>query len=383
MIEGVALGSGGGDGRQPGPREVVQFGRPIRPRRFRLGTLLLACLVAVALVLVVVRSGGHRGAASPPPMAVSYLGQPIPGLRADWQLIGLDGNGVVAVEFARGRIVRTTIPGLADAGLVSLVAAPGEVLVRPVDNVPGYVVQDDEPARPLTGVLRHGGLLLPGPTATEQWLDSHNFNLVLVGPGGKPEHAHLPESALLWANQVPVISDGRGGFILTGASGSVYDANDGTLRTVNALPLAVGPRNWLGLQCDNGNCRNVVISAATGVSRTLPGPASYTNPWPWQPLPGVVSPNGAAAAIVVPGNFENQARLDLVSLRSGAALRVPVPVAADASSQSLTWSPDSRWLFVVTAHGALAIVDARTDRPLHLSLGLSGLSQILIRPPAG
>jgi len=345
--------------------------------------VLLACLVAASVVLVVVRSGHHRGAASTPPVAVTNLGLQILGLQADWQLIGLDGNGVVAVQFARGRIVRTAIPGLASDGIVSLVAAPGEVLVRPVDNVPGYVVPDDEPARVLTGVLAHGGYLLPGPTAAEQWLDSHYFNLILVGPGGKPEPAHVPESALVWANQVPIISDGRGGFILTGESGSVYDTNDGTLRTISALPLAVGPRNWLGLQCDDGNCRNVVISAATGVSRTLPGPASYINPWPWQALPGVVSPNGAATAIVVPGNVEDQAWLDLVSLSSGAVRHVPVPVARDASSQSLAWSPDSRWLFVVTAHGTLAIVDAHTGRPEHLNLRLSGLSQIVFRPAAG
>jgi hypothetical protein len=360
----------------------VQFGHPIRPRRYRLGTLLLACLVAAAVVLVVVRSGSHRSAASPPPLAVTDFGHPILGLRADWQLLGLDRTGVVAVQFARGRIVRTTIPGLAVTGLVSLVAAPGEVLVRPVDNAPGYAVPDGEPARPLTGVLGHGGYLLPGPTAAQQWLDSHDLNLVLVGPAGKPEPAHLPESALLWATQMPVISDGRGGFILTGPSGALYDASDGTLRPVNALPLAVGPRNWLGLQCDNENCRNVVISAATGASRTLPGPASYTNPWPWQQLPGVVSPDGATAAIVVPGYVDGQAWLDLVSLSSGAAVRLSVPVAPDTASQSLAWSPDSRWLFVIAAHGSLAIVDARTGQPRTLSLGLSGLTQIVIRPAA-
>jgi hypothetical protein len=358
----------------------MQFGRPIRGRQYRLGTLLVACFVAAAVVLVVIRSGSHRGMPSPAPLAVTDFGHPILGLRADWQLIGLDRTGVVEVQFARGRIVRTTIPGLAVAGLVSLVAAPGEVLVRPVDNAPGYVVRDSEPARPLTGVLEHGGYLLPGPTAAQQWLDSHDLNLVLVGPAGKQEDAHLPESALVWATEMPVISDGRGGFILTGASGTVYDVSDGALRPVTALPLAVGPRNWLGLQCDNGNCRNVVISAATGVSRALPGPASYTNPWPMQQLPGVVSPDGATAAIVVPGNVDGQAWLDLVSLSTGAAVRLSVPVAPDTASQSLAWSPDSRWLFVITAHGSLAIVDARTRQPRTLGLDLSGLTQIVIRP---
>jgi hypothetical protein len=261
------------------------------------------------------------------------------------------------------------------------VPADGKVLVRPLDNVSGYLVPDGRPAQPLTGVLAHGGYLLPGPTPAQQWLDFGD--LILVGPGGKPERAHLPESALLWATQVPVISDGRGGLILTSASGTVYDANDGALRPINALPFAVGPRNWLGLRCDNSACRDVVISAATGLGWTLPGPPLYAYPWPWRTLPGVTSPDGNSAAVIVPGHRQGQAWLDLISLSSGAALRVPVPVAQDSSSQYLAWSPDSRWLFVVTAHGTLAIVDGRTGQPLHLNLGLSGLSQIVVRPAAG
>jgi hypothetical protein len=381
--EGVTLDPGRvGDGPPPAG-DIVQLGRSARPRRYQLGTLLLTCLAAAAVVLVVVRSGGHRVSASQPPVTVTSFGHPILGVRAGWQLIGFDGKGVVDVQFARGRIVRTTIPRLAGDGIVSLVPAPGEVLVRPLDNVSGYLVPDGKPAEPLTGVLAQGGYLLPGPTPAQQWLDSHDLNLVLVGPGGKPERAHLPESALLWATQVSIISDGRGGFILAGASGTVYDANSGALRMISALPLAVGPRNWLGLNCDNSSCRNVVISAATGESRTLPGTASYAYPWPWQALPGAASPDGAAAAVIVPGNSDGQAGLDLVSLTSGTVQHVRVPVAGSASGQSLAWSPDSRWLFVVTAAGGLAIVDARTGQLRILSLGLSGLSQIVIRPATG
>jgi hypothetical protein len=377
----VALGPSGDDAG-PGPGEIVQFGHPVRPRRYRLGSLLLACLAAAAVVLVVARPGGHRGSPAPPAVTVTNFGHPILGIRAGWQLFGLDRAGVVAVQFARGRIVRTAIRPLQGDGLVSLVVAPGEVIVRPLDNVTGYVVPDGEPARPLTGVLAHGGYLLPGPTPTQQWLDSRDLSLVLVGPGGKPEHARLPESALLWATQVPVISDGRGGLILTGASGTVYDANDRELRPIGALPIAVGPSKWLGLHCENQVCHDVVISADTGRSRTLPGPASDLYPWPWQPLPGVVSPDGAMAAVVAPGNSD-QAWLDLVSLKSGSALRVTVPVARGSASQSLAWSPDSRWLFAVTTRGALEIIDARTGESRSLSLGLSGLSQIVIRPAAG
>jgi hypothetical protein len=138
----MALDPGGGSGGQPGRGEIVNFGRPIGPRPYGLGTLLLACLVAAAVVLVVVRYGSHRGPASQPAVTVTNFGHPILGVRGGWQLIGLDGNGVVAVEFARGQIVRTTLPRLAGDGIVSLVPADGEVLVRPLDNVSGYVVPD-------------------------------------------------------------------------------------------------------------------------------------------------------------------------------------------------------------------------------------------------
>ena len=72
--------------------------------------------------------------------------------------------------------------------------------------------------------------------------------------------------------------------------------------------------------------------------------------------------------------------LELVSLTSGDVERVAVPVARANPSQSLAWSPDSRWLFVVTASGSLAAVDVRTGLPRDLNLPLSGLSQIAIRP---
>ena len=378
----MALHQRGGGAGQPGRGEIVTFGSRLPwPRQYRLGTLLLVCLVVAAVVLVVARSGGPRRPPPAPPMTVTSFGHPILGVRAGWQLIGLEATGVIAVQFARGRIVRTAIPPFAGDGIVSLVAAPGEVLVRPLDNVQGYAVPDGEPARPLTGVLSHGGTLLPGPTPAQQWMDSGN--LVLVGPDGKPEHAQLPESALLWATQVPVISDGHGGLVLTGPSGSVYDANDGKLRTINVLPIAVGPRNWLGLGCGKDSCHDVVVNAATGVARTLPGLGANMYPWPWQPLPGVVSPDGAVAAVVVPGDTTGQAWLDLVSLSSGAVLHVRVPVAVGSASESLAWSPDSRWLFVVTSDGGLAIVDRSTAQPRTLSLGLSGLTQIVIRPVAG
>ena len=322
-------------------------------------------------------------------MTITSIGHPILGVRAGWELFALDGNGVVAVQFSRGRIIRTTVPRLLSDGPVSFVAARGEAIIRPLDNVPGYLVRDGQPAQPLTGVLAQGGTLLPGPTLAQQWLDSGT--LMLVGPRGTPEPVRLPIPAYLRAPNQAAIADGRGGLLLAGpATAVVYDATPGLLRPIRAGLLAVGPRDWLGMTCDM-DCHLEVIGAATGISRVLPVLSSDGGPWPWQALPGglwpsralpgIVSPDGSTAALIVPNvTAGQQAWLELVSLTSGDAERVTLPVAPGNPSQSLAWSPDSRWLFVVTANGTLAAVDARTGRAQTVGLGMTGLSQIAIRP---
>jgi hypothetical protein len=376
------------DGR-PGPGDVVQFGRSARSRPRWLRSMLLACLVGAAAVVVATQVSGPRR--PPPPAAVTVrdVGHQILGIRAGYELFGLNRSGVVTVRFARGQIVQTRLPPLQGDGIVSLVAARGEVLVRPLDRVPGYAVPDGRPARPLPAALEHGGILLPGPTPTQQWLDGDY--LALVGPGGKAVPAHLGP-AVPAAPAQNVIADGRGDLVLITTSGVVYDAGPGVLRPLNAVLLAVGSRNWLGVACAGGSCHVTVISAASGVSHVLPGTAVPTTawllntlpggPWPWQPLPGLTAPDGSTAALIVPGET-GQSSLELVSLSSGTAVRVPVRVGHGSSSQALAWSPDSRWLFVITASGELAAVNPDNGQVHELGLGLSGLSQIVIRAADG
>jgi hypothetical protein len=364
---------------QHGPDDVVVFGRPARRERRLLRSLLLTCVVVAAVGLVVARSADRpRRPPAPPPVSVTSIGHPILGVHAGWQLFGLTNSGLVAVQFARGRVVRTAMPRLESDGPIFLVAARSETIVRPLDNVPGYAVPDGKPARLLTGALAQGGTMLPGPAPGEVWLVGDG--LTLVGPDGRREQPHLPVPPQLLAAPNQVISDGHGGLIVIGASGGVYDATPGELRRIDALPLAVGPRQWLALQCGHASCSDVVISTSTGASRLLAGPTGPAYPWPWQALPGVVSPDGKTAAVIVISQPGVAARLDLISLTTGAVTEVPVQVAQAALSQSLAWSPDSRWLFVVTAHGGLAAVDPRTGLPRDLRLGLSGLSQIVIGP---
>jgi hypothetical protein len=372
----VASTFGSSGGNQAGHEELVQFGRP-RQRRGGLGSLLLAVLVAATVLAVARYSGGHTHRPPPSAVAVTDVGHPILGVRAGWELFGLDGSGVVAVQLSRGHIIRTTVPPLRSDGPVFFVAARGETIIRPLDNVPGYVVPDGQPAQRLTGLLARGGTLLPGPTLTEQWFGS--TSLALLGPGGQQVNAHLAAVARAWASPW-VIADGAGGVLLLDFFSQVeeYDARPGLLRHLGAQLVAVGPTTWLGMNCASGPCQDVAISAVTGASRPLPGPPVTLTPW--SSTLGAVAPDGRTAAVIVPGGDE-PGTLELVSLITGSQMRVAVPVNGARSSQ-LAWAPDSRWLFVVTANGRLDVVNPRTGRAQDLGLGLSGISQIAIRPAA-
>lgn len=371
------MGSSASGTEPNGHEEIVQFGRP-RRRRAGLGSLPLALLAVVAVVTIVRHSGGQPHRPPPPPVAVTDVGHPILGIKAGWELFGLGSSGVVAVQFSRGQITRTALPPDRSGSQVSFIVDSDKVIVRPLDNVPGYVVPDGQPARRLTGVLSHGALLLPGPGRDEMWDIRGPQSLALIGAHGqllRTGFAGLPGRFTLLAST----ADGSGNVLLSGNNGQQYDTGSGIVRPVGALLVAVGPRDWLGLSCDQQrNCHNVVITAATGATRPISGPAFSAVNWPWLSPAGVVAPDGSMAALLATGTFGTTA-LDLVNLTSGAVRGVQVPVVPHASSQTLAWSPDSRWLFVITARGHLAVVNPRTGRVQDLGLGLSGLRQIAIR----
>ena len=165
--------------------------------------------------------------------------------------------------------------------------------------------------------------------------------------------------------------------LLTGV-GEIYDVWPGGSRHIGGmLYAAVGPTRWLAVTCNRPHlCADVVINPLTGVQRQLGGPpvASVS-----AASPGVIAPDGATAALfrVTAGG---QVTLHLVSLATGADQRIPVPLGADSvGTGKLAWSPDSRWLFVVTAHSSLAAVNAGTRSVEGLGLRLPWLSQIAVR----
>ena len=313
----------------------------------------------------------------PPPVTITDVGHPLLGISSDWQLFGLSADSVVEVQLSAGRVTRTILPPQEGSGPVSFIVGPHQAIIRPLESVPGYVVPDGHPARPLTGILARGDLLLPGPSPAEEWAVSGNGNtLPLLGPGGQATSVRLTVPPR-WAAQ-SAMSDGRGDVLLFNDHGQQFDAGPGSLRRVGALLVAIGPKRWLGLGCHRGRCRNVVIDVATGARRTLPGPPLSIVSWPWPWEPGVASPDGATAAVIEAGGV-GHSFLRLVDLSSGVVTAIGAPVTQTSSSQMLAWSPDSRWLFVVDAGGQLLAVNPVSRRVESLGVPLPDVTQMTMR----
>ena len=362
--------------------EYVDFGNPRRPGRPRVYWLLLACILIAATVIAV----RHPGRARKPvqvPVTVSDFGRPLLGIRQGWELFGLDAAGVVAIQLARGRVVRTALPPPVGDGPVSFIVGPRSAIIRPEDNVPGYLVPDNRPAQPLTGVLARGGLLLPGPEEGQEWDTAGGSNsLVLVGADGRPTSTRITLPDGNWPSE-SAMSDGRGEVLVaSGSSGRQYDAGPHSLRPVAALLTAVGPSRWLGMTCPRGICRNVVVNPVTGSQHKLPGPSVPLRTWPWPEFPGSVAPDGLTAAVVV-SRGKVQVALEQVNMVTGAVKPIGVPVNHNASSQTMVWSPDSQWLFVLDASGKLLAVNMRTGKVQSLGIPLPDFSQLAIRSAAG
>jgi hypothetical protein len=384
--------------------DEVRFGSSRPPGHGRPGWVLIAAGAAVIAVIAVVsvavsRHQPKRPAASvtrptfrpappavPPAAPITQAGHRLLGVTAGWELLGYGPDQLVRIEFARGRIVRTAIPPLLSNGPLSFVAGPSQVIIRPLDLVPGYLAPDGHPARGLTGVLSHGGTLIPGPRPGTAWFqdDFQARSLALVRMDGTRTGTSL---RLPGRGGWQVLPDGRGYALAVGVrTGELYDVAPRGVRRITGTLAAVGPAGWLLIQCqDHRRCSDTVVNSATGARHVLPGrvPSPSAEP-PVIGGPGVIAPDGSAAALLRAGPG-GQVTLHLLSLTNGRDHRVDVTLdQGSASAQTLAWSPDSRWLFVVAANGTLAVVNARTQYIENIGVNVPSVSEIVIRnsPPA-
>jgi hypothetical protein len=363
---------------------------------------VIALIVAGAVLLAARSHSPHEASGSGPviagrpwysvsrSVAVNTLRHPLLGEHSDWELFAVGGGWepgagsgvVVRVQFAAGVVSRTTMPPLASNGLAYVIAGPDQVIVRPADYVPGYLVPDGGTARPLPAALGQGGMAIPGPRPGQVWVtvsanagvDGHAV-LRLVTMNG----ARVGRSALvLPAGGYLSVPDGQG-YALVQNGGAVYDTRPAAIRRVATGTLAaVGPSAWLVSCCRSATrCVNVVIDPATGGRRTLPGSADlagYPTPsWP----PGLISPDGRLAALPSYGLGDSRA-VRFVDLRTGAEHSVTTAFGGQGWP-ALLWSPDSRWLFWVTSDGTVKAMDPRTGQVSGLGVALPPVTFLATR----
>jgi hypothetical protein len=363
--------------------DEVRFGS-LRPRGHRWPRWLLIVIAAAASIAVVVvmvlghQKKPHRAG---PLVAVSDVGHRLLGVTAGWQLLAYGPGGMIRIQFAGGRITRTAVPPLQSTGSFSFVVGPSQAIIRPLDFVPGYLVPDGHPARRLRGALGLGGpAVVPGPQPGLVWVQAGyaatSMSLAWLDGRMTGVSMRLPPGSGPWL----AAADGQGYALVfylgAGANaGAVYDVRPSGFRRIAGSVSAAGPTRWLTVDCNHHRCSNVVVDPASGERRRLPGqPARSAG------APGVIAPDGSAAAVI--GISGRQVTLHLIDLASGTSVRIPVTLdQGSIDGQTLAWSPDSRWLFVVTARGRLAAVGARTHRVEGLGVALPPVSQIAIRSP--
>ncbi len=358
-----------------GQSDEVGFGSPRPPGRPWPRWPLILAGAAVIAVAAVLTLGQHpvKSAAAHSQVTVTEAGHRLLGVRAVWELLGYGPNRAVRVELARGRVTQTLVPSLASTGPVSFVAGPTQMIIRPWDGVPGYLVPDGKPARLLAGLLGRGGAALPGPRAGEVWVQNSARSFALARLDGSKTGVSIRLPAGGWWLASP---NGRGAVLLSGV-GEIYDVWPGGSRQIGGMLAAVGPTRWLTVNCYRPHrCADVVTNPATGTQQELGGPpvASVS-----AASPGVIAPDGATAAIfrVTPNG---QVTLHLLSLATGTDQQIAVRLdQKSVRAGTLAWSPDSHWLFVITAHGRLAAVNAGTLRVEGLGVRLPWLSQIATR----
>lgn len=312
------------------------------------------------------------------PVTVTELGPAFLGVRGHWELFGRGDGVVVRIQFAAGRITRTTIPALRSSGPVSFVAAADRAIIRPIDYVSGYVVPDGLPAREMSARLSQGGPVFPGPDLRHVWVqfgDNNAAGMVLHDVDGRPT---ATSSIAVPANDssLDATADGNGYLLFTGIGG-VYDARPtGLHRVTTGALLAVGPTGWLVTECDNqDHCATVVIDRANSSRHVVPlAIASHG-------LPGRISPDGKTAAVFTLDSTGTPT-LNLLDLVSGTKRPIDASIDQAPAAGTLAWSPDSKWLFAVGATGNLVVIDAHTATGGTLSTPLPPLSQLAIRDTA-
>jgi WD40-like Beta Propeller Repeat len=314
--------------------------------------------------------------ASTAAVTVTQLERPLLGETGDWTLFGRGERTLVRIDLARNEITRTVLPPLQSSGPVYFVPAAGEVIIRPLDFVPGYVVPDGQPTSRLPAGFGPGGPIFPGPDPGHVWVDAggDQSQVVLTALDG-----HLTGTVIrlpAGSSSLEAFGDGAGYLLFPTADG-IYRAQPGRVQRISTgrRLIAVGPTGWLIAECDRQQrCQRVLIDRTTNRRRIL-GP-EITNGTP--PPCGAISPDGRTAAIFDVGSG-GYYTIDLLDLRTGFSHATGIDLQESGNDGVFRWSPDGRWLFAIDVNGGVAVLDLATDQVRSLPGPLPPLTQLAVR----
>jgi hypothetical protein len=295
------------------------------------------------------------------------------GTTAGWELFGRGDGVLMRIQPAAGRITRTPIPSLGSNGPVYLVAGSDQVVIRSLDEVPGYLVPDGKPARQLSSSLVQEGPVFPGPAPNQMWLARADNNektvMGLAALDGTKLAGSIPVPPE--SSEFDAAADGVG-YLLFSGIGGVYDSQpDGLHRITTGALLAVGPTGWLVTECDEQHrCLPVLVGRVDG-SRRVVNEGSVTHAGR-----GVISPDGRTAAMITADG--NDPGVYLLDLATGKRRNLGILVGNP--DDGFAFSPDGKWLFVVNTGGTLVVVNVRTGATGSVGVPLPALNQVVVRP---
>jgi hypothetical protein len=309
------------------------------------------------------------------PSAVTTVpgGSPLLNAAPNWVLFAHGSSSVFRIQLATGQVVSSPIPLLSSDGQSAFIAGPNEVIVQPVDSVPGFAVPDGQPATALPTGFPLGGTVLPGPDANHVWTsDPENNTMTLVGLDGRSTGTTLTVPS---PYGTPV-ADGAG-YLLFYGTGGIYDLRPtGITRVTTGDLIATGPTAFLTNECDaQFRCSTTAINRATGARHTLRASTDQYS------SNGVISPNGSTAAVLSGGSNTATGQIELINMATGAPSGTPISLDPNFNYQDglFVWSPDSKWLFVTNGVGRIYAVDAAANKVTELGVTLGPISQLALR----
>ncbi|MEO8696482.1 MAG: hypothetical protein ABI658_23415 [Acidimicrobiales bacterium] len=262
-----------------------------------------------------------------------------------------DPSAVLRIDVDRGTVVTTRVGPVTSTAPAFLAVGPSAAVVRPYDNVSGYVVADSGSVSDPAGLLSGGTSMVCSDGRRDRvWL-AHE-SLVQVGYDGSLKAQVGGAQQLL-----PVGCDGAGEMLYRSGSDTLVTAEGPpTLITTNKV-IAAGPQTFLVRDCAaTAACALTVIDRTSGQRRSLTVDSAAVTPPSFPVLAegriGSISPDGHTAAV-----FRAQREVVFVDLVTGFGQGIS---AIGGEFQSFVWSPNSRYLFWITGNNKLFAFDRDT-----------------------